>query len=159
MLPDVASLMFVAATSIICANWLEIKSNLLLGTNATLSKTCSITTFGIVSNVVICELSLRLLWIPVQYFVRYLRDEKILARIVRTLFCFLQPFERTRKLLSSWMEASKEEAGFIFTRNLIAAFYLLITLHKFNYFTKLRTLRKRPAVLAGVTEGEPTHLE
>ncbi|XP_058826284.1 uncharacterized protein LOC131686131 [Topomyia yanbarensis] len=156
MFPNTASLMFVAATSIIVANWLEKNSVHLLGTNAT--KACFITTLGIVSNVASCELSLRLLWIPVQYFLGYLRDEKILAVIVRTLSCYLQAFERTRKLLSSWMQASKEEPVYKFTRNLIAALYLVSVLSKFNYLPRLRTLRrdKRPVCVVG---DENTHLK
>ncbi|XP_058466241.1 uncharacterized protein LOC131439351 [Malaya genurostris] len=133
--PDVASLMFVTATSIIFATWLgntiETKT----------SRDFLLTTFGIFWNAASCELLLRLLWIPIQYFIRYLKDKKILAIIVRTAFCYLQTFEKTRKWLSNMTQISQEETAFILVRNVIAALYLLGTLYKLHYLSKLKTLR------------------
>ncbi|XP_053692295.1 uncharacterized protein LOC128740755 [Sabethes cyaneus] len=75
MSPDIASLMFVAATSIIVENWLE---NYMLRPRIDSAKTFVLVVCKIVLNITICELALRLLWIPTLYLLRYLRDEKIL---------------------------------------------------------------------------------
>ncbi|XP_055548896.1 uncharacterized protein LOC129732244 [Wyeomyia smithii] len=158
MFPDFASVMFVIASSILFENWLEKTSNRRARNDS--AKTLLPFAFKIAVNVIICELSLRLLWVPNQYFLRYLRDEKILAIIVRTMFCYFHSFNKTRTLLTRLIEASKGEAGFIFVRNLVAGIYLLSTLYLCNCFQKMRQLRfpgvRRPLPVIG---HESTRLE
>lgn len=111
MLPDVASLMFVTATSMIVTKWLEKNPARLLGHvgdgrgggveslvylligvsrrsniagRYSIGNEAGYYTFyrrlQVLANVAACDLSLRVLWIPIQYFLRYLKDQQVLVR-------------------------------------------------------------------------------
>ncbi|XP_065080409.1 uncharacterized protein LOC135703214 [Ochlerotatus camptorhynchus] len=139
MLPDVASLIFVTATSMIATEWLQKNPIRLTGTDG--MKSFVVAMIAILSNIAVCDLSLRLLWIPIQYFLRNLKDQKIMALVISRMFFFLRFFNFTREILTLWIKASKTDAGFVFARNLVAAGYLLGTLWALNYLPKVKRLR------------------
>ncbi|XP_021702975.1 uncharacterized protein LOC5563941 [Aedes aegypti] len=145
MLPDVASLMFVTATSMIVTKWLEKNPARLLGHvgdgRGGGVESLVYLLIGVLANVAACDLSLRVLWIPIQYFLRYLKDQQVLVFAIRWMFFYFRYFRFTRHVLISWIKAAHNETGFLFARNLVAAAYLLTTLHALYYFAVVKRLR------------------
>ncbi|XP_062548288.1 uncharacterized protein LOC134213326 [Armigeres subalbatus] len=141
MLPDVASLMFVTATSMIVTAWLEKNAPRLLGGNGAEEDSLLVLVIGVLSNLAFCDLSLRVIWIPVQYFLRYLKDQQILVYIIRWMFFYFRYIRFTRNILVTWIKASKTDAGFLLMRNLVASLYLLKTLLALGIFSGIKTLR------------------
>lgn len=146
MLPDISSLMFVTATSMIATEWLLKNPIRLTGTDR--MKSFTVALVAVLSSIAICDLSLRLVWIPVQYYLRYLKEQKIMALIISRMFFFLRFSNVTRGKLTHWIKAAKTDTGFVCARNLLAAGYLLGTLWALNYLSGLKRLRairnKRP---------------
>nr|XP_019533256.2 uncharacterized protein LOC109404772 [Aedes albopictus] len=152
MQPDIASLMFVTATSMIATKWLEKNPVRLMGHvgrdgGGVGVESLVVLLIGVLANIAACDLSLRVVWIPMQYFIRYLKDQQILVFAIRWMFFYFRYFRFTRRTLVSWIEAAKSDAGFLFVRNLVAAVYLLKTLHALGYFSavssKLSYLRRK----------------
>ncbi|XP_055605092.1 uncharacterized protein LOC129753317 [Uranotaenia lowii] len=136
MLPDVASLMFVTASSLLTGHWL--RANLLRRrVDSDPMKFSLSVAIAIFLNVVFCDLQLRLVWIPVQYFLRFLRDRDVFVNMLNVGFFYLRFLKSTRNILEQIIKVSKSEQGFIWIRNSAAFCYLLGVAYYHKYVSYL----------------------
>ncbi|XP_050072513.1 uncharacterized protein LOC126560598 [Anopheles maculipalpis] len=118
--PDVASTLFVISASLalnrILANLIPFypnKAQLQLTSKVEYLLVCLIMILG---NIVLCDLALRLIWIPIQYCLWWIHRKRILTCLLQALLFFVKDVVSFRPYYLKALAVSKSKRGYYFLR-------------------------------------------
>uniref|UniRef100_A0AAG5DIS5 Uncharacterized protein n=1 Tax=Anopheles atroparvus TaxID=41427 RepID=A0AAG5DIS5_ANOAO len=126
---DCSSAIFMLSAGLLLSRWLEANIRFYEDRSETKERTESeaknfetmmIGFVKILSHVVFCDLSLRLIWLPLQWFLYWITRMNVLATLVKVLLFFVKDFSLFRPLFLKLVAASSTPKAFIFLRILSA---------------------------------------